>query len=56
MSGFLIGLGWFLLFFGGAIYLAYNRVSLISSTIATGAALLAYTLYGDWHFLWLLLL
>jgi acyl-CoA dehydrogenase len=56
VSGFLIGLGWFLLFLGGGVYLAYNRVSLISSTMATGAALLAYTFYGDWHFLWLLLL
>ena len=56
MSGFLISLAWFLLFFGGAIYLAYNRVSLLSSTVAMGAALLAYLFYGSWHPLWLLVL
>ena len=52
----MISLSWFLLFFGGAIYLAYNRVSLISSTVAAGIALLAFTIYGNGHFLWLLLL
>ena len=56
MSSFLISLGWFLLFFGGAIYLAYHRVGLRTSTIAAGAALIAYTIYGDGHFLWLLAL
>jgi hypothetical protein len=56
VSGFLVGLCWFLLFFGGGIYLAYNRVGLITSTVATGVALLAYTLFGNWGFLWLLLL
>ena len=56
MSDFLISLFWFLLFFGGAIYLAYNRVNLLSSTVAIGAILLAYLLYGGWHPLWLLLL
>ena len=56
MSGFLLGLAWFLLFFGGAIYLAYNRVSLISSTVAMGAILLAYIVFGDGHWLWLLTL
>ena len=56
MSDFLISLFWFLLFFSGAIYLAYNRVNLLSSTVAIGAILLAYLLYGGWHPLWLLLL
>ena len=56
MSGFLVSLGWFLLFFGGAIYLAYNRVSLISSTVAMGAILGAYIVFGDGHWLWLLIL
>ncbi len=56
MSGFIVSLAWFLLFFGGAIYLAYNRVSLLSSTIAMGVILLAYVFYGSWHPLWLLLL
>ena len=56
MSGFLISLAWLLLFVGGAIYLAYNRVSLLSSTIAMGAILLAYLFYGSWHPLWMLIL
>jgi acyl-CoA dehydrogenase len=56
VSAFLLGLCWFLLFLGGGLYLAYNRVSLLPSTVAAGAALLAYTFYGDWHFLWLLVL
>lgn len=56
MSGFIVSLAWFLLFFGGAIYLAYNRVSLLSSTIAMGVILLAYVFYGNWHPLWLLVL
>lgn len=52
----MISFSWFLLLFGGAIYLAYNRVSLITSTVAAGIALLAYTLYGNGHFLWILFL
>jgi len=52
----MMSLAWFLLFFGGAIYLAYHRVSLLSSTVAMGALLLAYLFYGDWHPLWLLVL
>lgn len=56
MFGFLLSLGWFLLFFGGAIYLAYNRVSLISSTVTMGAILLAYLIFGDWNLLWMLVL
>ena len=56
MSSFIIGLFWLLLFFGGGIYLAYNRVSLFGSTIATGAALLAYSSFGNGAFLWLLVL
>ena len=56
MSGFIVSFGWFLLFFGGAIYLAYNRVSLISSTVTMGGILAAYLFFGDGHWLWLLLL
>ena len=56
MSAFLISLAWFLLFFGGAIYLAYNRVNLLTSTVTMGALLLAYMLYGSWHPLWMLVL
>ncbi len=56
MADFLIGLFWFLLFFGGAIALAYHRVDLRTSTMAAGVALVLYTFLGDGHFLWLLLL
>lgn len=56
MSEFLIGLLWFTLFVGGGLYLAYNRVGLFASTLAAGAALFAYTLFGDGHVLWLILL
>ena len=56
MSGFLISLAWFALFFGGAIYLAYNRVNLLNSTLVMGGILLAYLVFGDWSFLWMLVL
>ncbi|MEM7430827.1 MAG: acyl-CoA dehydrogenase [Pseudomonadota bacterium] len=59
MSGFLISAFWFLLIFGGALYLAYQRIDLRTSTIAAGAAILAYTLYtfsGGGYWLWMLLL
>ncbi len=56
MSSFLIGSFWLLLFVGGGIYLAYSRIDLLRSTVATGSALLAYTLLGDAAFLWLILL
>lgn len=46
---------WFLLFFGGALALAYQRVSLGRSTAIAGGALLVYTILGD-GFLWTLLL
>ncbi|MGW8367084.1 MAG: acyl-CoA dehydrogenase, partial [Gammaproteobacteria bacterium] len=47
---------WFLLFVGGAITLAYKRTDLRTATIALGIALGAYTIFGDGHWLWLLLL
>ena len=56
MSGFIASLFWLLLFVGSAIYLAYNRVSLLSSTMAMGGVLVAYLFFGDWHPLWMLLL
>ncbi|MCB1841350.1 MAG: acyl-CoA dehydrogenase family protein, partial [Halioglobus sp.] len=52
----LISLFWFLLFFGGGIYLAYNRVKLLTSTVAVAAAVFAYTVFGSGHPLWVLLL
>ena len=56
MSGFIASLFWLLLFAGSAIYLAYNRVSLLSSTMAMGGVLVLYLFFGDWHPLWMLLL
>jgi len=47
---------WLLLFVGGGIWLAYRRASLFNATVTAGAALLAYTLFGDGGALWLLLL
>jgi len=56
VTSFFAGLFWLLLFVGGALYLAYNRISLFNATVAAGAAVFAYTLFGDGSFLWLLLL
>ncbi|MGI9219638.1 MAG: acyl-CoA dehydrogenase [Woeseiaceae bacterium] len=50
---------WFVLFFGGAIFLAYRRVDLRTSTVAAGIAVLAYSFYtfnGHGYWLWMLLL
>lgn len=56
MSSFIAGLFWFLLFAGGGIYLAYNRINLLAATSTTGAALFIYSIFGSAPFLWLLLL
>ncbi len=56
MSGFTLGLLWFLLFFGGGIFLAYRRTDLLTSTIAAGVAVAAYVVFGDGHFLWKIVL
>jgi acyl-CoA dehydrogenase len=45
-----------MLFFGGGIFLAYQRIDLRTSTIATGIAVAAYVVLGDGHFLWKLLM
>jgi acyl-CoA dehydrogenase len=55
MSG-LVGLLWALLFVGGGIYLAYQRVDLRTSTIAAGLALAAYTVFGEGAWWWLIIL
>jgi acyl-CoA dehydrogenase len=52
----LISLAWLLLFIGGGIYLAYQRVDLRTSTIAAGIGLLTYTIFGNWWWWSLLLL
>jgi acyl-CoA dehydrogenase len=59
VSELIVSLFWFLLIFGGAIYLAYQRIDLSTSTVAAGAAVLAYTFYtfaGSGWWLWMLLL
>ncbi len=52
MSGFTVSLLWFLLFFGGGIFLAYQRIDLRTSTVATGIAIAAYVAFGNGHWLW----
>jgi acyl-CoA dehydrogenase len=42
-----VSLAWFLLFVGGGIFLAYRRIDLRTSTVATGLALLAFTVFGN---------
>jgi acyl-CoA dehydrogenase len=56
VSSFIMSLFWLLLFVGGAIYLAYQRVDLRTSTVAAGLAVLAYTIFGEGAFLWKLVL
>jgi acyl-CoA dehydrogenase len=56
LSDFIFILFWLLVFAGGGIALAYNRTSLRTATLATGIALLAYTIFGSGGFLWLMLL
>ena len=56
LSELIVGLLWFLLFFGGGIFLAYRRIDLRTSTVAIGAALLAYLILGNGHWIWYLLL
>ncbi len=56
MAGLTVSLLWALLFIGGGIYLAYQRVDLRTSTIAAGIALAAYTVFGNWAWWWLLVL
>ena len=56
MSGFTVGLFWALLFLGGGIFLAYQRIDLRTSTIATGVALAAFTVFGSGAWWWLIIL
>ena len=51
-----VSLFWFLLFVGGGLFLAFQRIDLKTSTFLTGAALVAYTIFGNGGFLWLLVL
>tara|TARA_B110000483_G_scaffold29860_1_gene36258 strand:- start:201 stop:2756 length:2556 start_codon:yes stop_codon:yes gene_type:complete len=52
----IIGFLWFLLFFGGGIFLAYQRVELRLSTAAAGIAVAAYVVFGNGYLLWKLFL
>jgi len=55
----IVSLFWFLVIFGGAIYLAYQRIDLTTSTIAAGVVVAAYSVYtiaGNGWWLWMLLL
>ena len=56
MSSFLVSSFWFLLCLGGGVYLAYHRVNLLAATTATGAALLAYSIFGSGAWYWLIIL
>jgi len=56
LSSFIFGFFWFLVFAGGGVYLAYNRINLLASTIAIGAGLVAYSLFGSASGLWLIFL
>ena len=47
MSEITVGLFWFLLFFGGGVFLAYQRIDLRTSTVAAGIAIAAYVLLGN---------
>jgi acyl-CoA dehydrogenase len=47
---------WFLLFFGGALVLAYQRASLLTATLSYGVALLFYTWFGAGSLAWLIAL
>ena len=47
---------WFLLIIGGALFLAYRRLSLRAATVAAGVALVVYTLAGSHPLPWLVLL
>ncbi|MDH3620940.1 MAG: acyl-CoA dehydrogenase family protein, partial [Gammaproteobacteria bacterium] len=56
MSGLTISLFWALLFVGGGVFLAYQRIDLRTSTIATGLALAVYTVFGGGAWWWLIIL
>ena len=52
----MVSIFWFVLFVGGALALAYRRVSLRRATVVAGVALAAYTMFGDGATAWLVLL
>ena len=56
ITTFLLSLFWLAAFVAVALTLAYRRTDLATSTIILGFSLLAYTLFGTGHWLWMLLL
>jgi len=52
----LLSLIWLAAFISVALALAYRRIDLTTSTIVLGFALLAYSLFGTGHWLWMLIL
>ncbi len=52
MSAFLVWILWLLALVAVGLTLAYRRVDLWTSTIVLAFALLAYTLFGNSHWLW----
>jgi acyl-CoA dehydrogenase len=56
LSGLTISLFWLLLFVGSGLFLAYQRVDLKAATFTMGAVVVAYTLFGNASWLWLLVL
>jgi len=56
LAGLTISLFWALLFIGGGIFLAYQRIDLRTSTIAAGVALAVYTVFGNGAWWWLIIL
>jgi len=56
LTSYLVSFCWLLLFIGGGVFLAYQRVDLRTSTIAAAVALLTYTVFGNGWWLWLLLM
>ncbi len=56
METLLTVLFWLALFIGTGLTLAYRRVPLFNATLAIGAVMLAYVLFGGAHWLWKLVL
>jgi acyl-CoA dehydrogenase len=56
LSSFIVSFFWLLLFLGGGVYLAYQRIDLRTATMASGATLFAYSILGSWSWWWLLIL
>jgi len=52
----LLSLIWLAAFISVALALAYRRIDLTTSTIVLGFSLLAYSLFGTGHWLWMLIL